>query len=265
MSTPLTGFGRTIALYNLVAEEGPVTITEIVGGLNVPRSTAYRLVSSLLDESIVYRKASGEIDLHPSHMAKARRSIDRLTFRQQALPALLKLRTSTNLAVLLSVQHEDMALCLARVEGTSYHAGGMEEGAHLPLNAGAAPRVLLAYSGEAFIEKWFSRAASGATAQHVTHKTLVDLEIIRRRLSVARSRGFELSTDDSHLGLSSIAVPVLSAMGGCVAALTCAGETHLVMRQEKVDVIVEALQKAAAQIATDMRERGSAGNPPWLY
>ena len=120
----------------------------------------------------MYRKANGEIDLHPSHMARARKSVDRLTFRQQALPALLKLRATTHLAVLLSVQHEDMALCLARMDGSTYHGGGMEEGANLPLNAGAAPRVLLTHSGDGYIERWFSRATNGATAHHVTHKTL---------------------------------------------------------------------------------------------
>jgi DNA-binding IclR family transcriptional regulator len=144
------------------------------------------------------------------------RSLVDVDLRQLVSPQLRHLAAELGLTVFLSDYRDHCAICLER-----YHDNmGMEVhfwsvGGALPLNCGAAPKVLLAWQSEDEIDLALARPLTA-----LTPKSCVNRRRLKAHLKLIRKRGWELAVDDVVLGLTALAVPLLdrhSQLRGCVS------------------------------------------------
>jgi DNA-binding IclR family transcriptional regulator len=135
-------------------------------------------------------------------------------------------------------------MCVERFHGNQpVQVSWWQVGGALPINCGAAPRVLLAFLPEAQSEAQLARALPSLTPASPT-----DPDALRAALKRIRRRGFELAADDVALGLAALGVPVRDRSGAVVAALSLGGLTPHIAPRGKPRFLAEALD-AAAEIA----------------
>ncbi|MDN4160337.1 IclR family transcriptional regulator [Nocardioides abyssi] len=134
---------RGLRLLGLLATAPDgLTVTEAAGRLDVPRTVAYRLVSTLEQHALVRRDGRGRLHLGLGvlHLASAVQPV----LRDLAAPVLRSLAEAVGCTAHLTVAEGEEALALAVVEPswTDFHVG-YRVGSRHPLGQGAAGRAVL--------------------------------------------------------------------------------------------------------------------------
>lgn len=136
-----------------------------------------------------------------------------------AAPHLGLLANRISTTVFLSVMSENNAVCFARYQGSAaVEIRWWSIGGTLPLNCGAAPRLLWAFQREDLRECMFEEPMTSLTPSSVT-----DPDVLRPALARIRKNGWCYTEDDVVEGLSALAVPLRDASGHVVAAVSLGG------------------------------------------
>jgi DNA-binding IclR family transcriptional regulator len=134
---------RGLRLLSLLAgTPGGLTVTEVSAGLDVPRTVAYRLVSTLEQHALVRRDGRGRLHVGLGVLRLA--SAVQPALRDLAVPVLRSLAESVGCTAHLTVADGEEALAVAVVEPswTDFHIG-YRIGSRHPLGQGAAGRAIL--------------------------------------------------------------------------------------------------------------------------
>lgn len=146
----------------------------------------------------------------------------------------------------------------------------LRPGGILPLHAGAAGRVALAF-GSVDLDTYLD----GAPFPHLTPRTIVDAEALREDVSTARAQGYVISDEDVTIGVTSIGVPIIHkgrffgalSFGALKGEVLSGRHEHLdIMRSAAEDLVATApVEPAAARARLDSafrRHRSTAGAGP---
>ena len=140
---------KSVTILATIAEGGPYTLAELVERTRLPRATAHRLVSALEDHDLVGRDERGRYRLGLRVLAWGARAATGLPLADAAAPVLAALRDATDESAQLYVRDGDRRVCVAAAERPSGLRDTVPVGAALPLTAGSAAKVILAWAPDA--------------------------------------------------------------------------------------------------------------------
>ncbi len=251
---------RTFAILDLFDEERPEwTATEIARTLDLPVPTTHRILMALKQRGYVsqheetkrFRLGVGALHLGD----RAHASVD---LRSLSRPVLKRLSRETGETALLTVVAPggSRGVCLERVETAQPLRLSVQPGRRVPLHAGASQKALLAFLPEDAVERVLSQPL-----ERLCERTIVDPSLLRAEVSRIRKRGWARSAEETNLGVSGIAIPVLSERGGVVCAIGIAGPSA---RLDDARIASEFRQVASAaeEIATALGHRLPALESP---
>jgi DNA-binding IclR family transcriptional regulator len=194
-------------------EAGPAALAELVERSGLARPTAYRLAVALEHHRLVARDGQGRFALGPRVVELAgHRRADPL--EQAATAVLGKLRAATNESAQLYRREGSVRRCVAAAERLTGLRDTVPVGAELPMTAGSAAQVLLA---------WESPEEVGALLQRARFSPAV--------LTTVRRRGWAASVGEREQGVASVSAPVFDADGSVVAAVSVSGPIDRLTRQ----------------------------------
>jgi DNA-binding IclR family transcriptional regulator len=199
---------KAVLVLNAV-EGGAETLAELTEATGLSRATTHRLAVALEVHRLLARAGDGLWRLGPrlEELAGGRGS-DRLL--ERADPVLLRLRDSTGESAQLYRRQGQVRLCLAAAERGSGLRDTVPVGSSLPMTAGSAAQVLLAWTPDdplVALAKFSSRA-----------------------LADVRRRGWAQSVGERELGVASVSAPVRDADGDIVAAISVSGPVDRLTR-----------------------------------
>lgn len=204
-----TGVGtldRAMAVLDAV-EAGARTFTHVAATTGLTRTTAHRLVKALEDHQFLAHYPGFGYRLGPRLLRLANEAARELPLRDVAHPVLERLARSTGESAQLFVRSGDERVCIDAVESANELRTIVPVGASLPLYAGSAAKVLLA---------WDPRPA-----RHVRRAS--DPERFAREVELVRSRGWASSSGERQAGVGSVSAPVLGAYDILLAAVSVSG------------------------------------------
>jgi DNA-binding IclR family transcriptional regulator len=185
---------------------GAATLAALTESTGLTRATAHRLAVALETHQFLARQGDGRWLLGP-RLATSEKP-DALLRR--AIPVLEQLRDSTGESAQLYRRQGDRRLCIAAAELGSGLRDTVPVGSVLPMTAGSAAQVLLAF-GEGVVP--------------------VGAAFSERTLSDVRRRGWAHSVGEREQGVASVSAPVLSADGRLIAAVSVSGPIERLTRQ----------------------------------
>lgn len=196
-----TSFARGLRVLSVVVDRGEARADVVAGDLGVPISTVYRYLKDLRAAGFV-AEVDGSYRLGDRLASVSRSTLSRSELRRVARPTLEWLAAASGETALIAVRAHTHALCLDQVE--SHHGVRMafRIGEPLPLHAGAASRVLLAYAPDDVVDAVLRDLSSFTPATP-------SAENLPRRLAAIRSTGFVTSRGELMPGATAIATPVL--------------------------------------------------------
>src|SRR3954467_10504469 len=180
------------ALVLSALESGPATLAGLVGATGLARPTAHRLAVALEHHRMVARDMQGRFILGP-RLAELAAAAGEDRLLATAGPVLTHLRDMTGESAQLYRRRGDRRICVAAAERLSGLRDTVPVGSTLPMKAGSAAQVLLAWSPE---DPLLARAA-------FTARTLGDV----------RRRGWAHSVGERESGVASVSAPVRAPDG----------------------------------------------------
>ena len=194
-------------------EAGPAALAELVTRTGLARPTAYRIAVALERHRYVERDGQGRfgLGLRLVELAGPHRHNPLET---AAAGVLARLRDETNESVQLYRRTGDVRRCVAAAERASGLRDTVPVGAELPMTAGSAAQVLLA---------WEPEEQSAALAARARFSPAV--------LTTVRRRGWAASVAEREAGVASVSAPVFGPDGRVVAAVSVSGPIDRLTRQ----------------------------------
>ena len=190
---------KTVSVLSAL-ESGPASLAQLVKATGLARPTAHRIAVALESHRMLARDAQGRFVLGPriGELAAAAGE-DRLLAIAQ--PILTQLRDVTGESAQLYRPHADTRICVAAAERTSGLRDTVPVGAALPMTAGSAAQVLLAWEEGGRMHRGLRGAKFTATT-----------------LAQVRRRGWAATAAEREPGVASVSAPVRGPGGRVLAA-----------------------------------------------
>jgi DNA-binding IclR family transcriptional regulator len=227
-------------------EGGARTFTEITEITGFSRTTTHRMVKSLVEHEILAFRGGYGYRLGPRLLRFAQRAMHELPIREIAHPFLERLAEMTGESAQLYVRSTLERVCIDAVESSSELRTIVDVGASLPLAAGSAGKVFLAFddlgaAGDRLIEdalQWTPATPIG--------------EDLRRQVALVRRRGWANSAGERQPGVGSVSAPVFGPYGEFLAVISVSGPETRLGR-------IAAKRYAPAVVSTAREIRGALG------
>ncbi|PXX71534.1 IclR family transcriptional regulator [Nocardia tenerifensis] len=220
---------------------------EVADELGVARSTAYRYLQSLVSSGFAEEQKPAGYRLGPRVFELARLARKGLGLSEVARPVMRALVGQVGETVLLTRRAGATVVCLEREESAHPVRLSYERGHVLPINAGAAALILLAWADEQEIADIVGK---GALPQ-LTDATVTDGSVLRERLAAMRRDGIAVTRGELDPEVTGVAAPILDGRGEVVAAVSIAALSHRVP-ESRIPEVSTAVQAAAARISEQL-------------
>lgn len=206
----------------LAAAGQPMRLTALAGQLGEPKAKMHRHLSTLKHLGFVDQDAKTEtyrLGLKLVYVGQS--AIDQFDLRRLAEPYMSRLRDLTRQTVVLSTPASGDAIINAVVESPNLVTISVRLGYRLPAHASAQGRLNLAFAPLAVQQRILARKL-----QAFTPRTMVDPAKLRERLTQIRQQLFDVSMDETLLGISAVAAPILNFDNELVGAIAIVGTTQ---------------------------------------
>lgn len=211
----------------------PKSLTELCESTQLPRATTHRLATALETHHILTRTADGRWTIGAVLTSLGARSATKLV--DAATPIMTALMTDTGESVQLYQLAGATRVCIASQEPASGLRNTVPAGSNLPLTAGSAAKIFLAYSSPAL------QATIMAEKPNFT----------RADINHAREQGWAESVSEREVGLASLTAPVFNSEGLFVAALSISGPAER-LRPSPGALWADHLVRAATQLSATL-------------
>jgi IclR family pca regulon transcriptional regulator len=238
---------RGIAILAAFTPERPaLTLTELSRAAALDKGTTRRLLQTLLlNRLVAHDGAAGTYALAGRVLSLAAAVPLGSDLRTAAAGVLRELAAETGATSFLWTCDDGMALCLdsVRVKLPDIDVAWFAVGGRAALNSGAGPRVLLAHLPARERERVLAAPLASRTPAAET-----DPDQLRCQAERIRARGWDFARDDFVIGLAGLGVPILSAEGALLGALSIASLTSGFGDPEEPGPL-DVLRRCAARIA----------------
>lgn len=230
--------------------DGPLGVTEVADRAGLPKSTAARLLATLVGEGAV-EQVPGDTSyrLGPRLITLAAGFSLARSLAAIARPMLVDLAQASGEAAGLGIPDGDLIHYIDQVDTVHPVLVRDWTGARAPLHAVSSGQVLLAFRTPAAIERYLERPM-----ERFTDQTLADADAVRERLREVRRRGYAWAIEEFDAGISSIAAPIADASGEVIAAVHVHGPSYRFPTEGSEADLAQLVLAGAAQIAAGLRE-----------
>jgi DNA-binding IclR family transcriptional regulator len=232
----------------------PLRVEDIAQQAELPKSTAYRLVRELVAAGLLASEDGGTYWLGIKLLQYGGAVSERISVREVALPVLRRLADETGETVHLTVVDGLDGVYVEKVDSPMYQLRWhIEIGQRVPLYAGAAMKVLLAFLDRDAIES----VIAAMELRPLGPATVTDPDQLRRDLEDIRSRGWAMTSEEINAGATGVSAPVFDSRNRMVAGMTITGASSR-LTDEMVERFIELVCAGAAEVSSALGARRPA-------
>lgn len=239
-------------LASFTIERPELTLQQIIRATGLPSSTCQRLVQNLVRAGFLdrdedsYRIGLGFVRL----AAPGTFGLDLVRLTR---PALQSLRDRTGETACLYVRDGAYRTVVALAESRHPVVRLFVIGMVMPLHAGSAGKVFLAFDPTA------RKDAVAHGLSRYTPRTVIDIDLLTEQLEQVRTDGYAASFEERDLGAASISAPVFGLTGEIVAAIGIGAPTQRLTPAdvpELAPIVTEAAARASDRLGYRAHARG---------
>lgn len=242
-------------LRRFVENGAPASRAELATLTGMNRTTAYRLLSVLEEQSLVAREpGTRRYVIGTGLIALSATVLRRIDVRRLARPVMERIAERTMETVSLYVRHANYRICIDGVESRHPILRAIQLGEILPLDVGPSGKVILAHMEEPAVEAVLKAASEAGRP----------VSAVRAQLREIRRRGYLASVGDRMPEIGGLSVPIFG-VDGVTAALTVGGPSDR-WGQEAMEAaapyVIAECAELAAQLGWNGADRGGTRGLP---
>lgn len=236
--------GKAVQMLKVLAScEHGMSAAQIEERLDIPRTTAFRILRTLQHEGMVHKQGTMfhagtglfEIGLH---------ALRGSAIREKAVPLLQELTRATGQTSHLAVPSTNHAMILEVCDSSGPVRVASRPGTLAELHCSATGKIFLSYLYADRVAEYTKRG----TVVKRTSNTVIDSATLGRMCEEIRRQQYSVDDEEYHLGVRCLAAPVFDMRGDVTAAIGVTGPTTN-FKREDISVVREHVCKAAASLS----------------
>ena len=247
MRKPSSTLERAIQLLDCFSKDEPyLGVREAARLTGLSSSSAGRILSSLKELGLLVQDhETRKYALAGKVLAWAEVYSATLDVRRLALPFIHDLQRTTGETVSLYVLEGTKRVCVERLESDQNVRVVARIGRNIPLHAGSAGKLFLAYMSDHEREEILMKT----DLEPMTPYTITDTEEMRQQTVLIKNQGYAISHREWTVDASGVSAPIFNQPGKMIAALTVSGPTQR-FSQDKLNRFTSACVRTAMQISS---------------
>lgn len=237
--------GLDILEYVAACSEPP-SFSQLLGGLSIPRSSLFHLLTNLLLRNFLERDPETERYRLGTELVEIARKVKRPSLHDRVTPILRQLSLEVSETCGFYVQVGDCVEVVASAISTQALSYTMKVGMTAPLYAVSAGKVVLSEYDSKDLKRYFDRTAFVP----VTPSTLRSKRRLKKEIQEIKAMGFAYSREEFTLGITAIATAVRDGSTFC-GAINLAVPTARFTAQRDAEFRT-ALRQAAQFVAREI-------------
>lgn len=188
-------------LRSLQSEAQGLMLSEIARVVDLPRSTAQRIVDALSAEGmLVHSLSTNRIRLGPALIALGAASV--FPIAELARPVLERIASETSESVVLTRMDSDKVIVVDQISASQRLASVMDIGAFLPVHCSASGKAMLSYLKNDELDGFRSRIK----LNRLTPETITVWADLRKQVEDCRHTGIAFDREEHSIGVCSAAI-----------------------------------------------------------
>jgi IclR family acetate operon transcriptional repressor len=230
--TSAKNLAKGLGILNLIAQHvDGLTLSEVSHLGGVPKATAHRLLSVLLEYGMLRASSDDKYLAGPQCLVLGNQFLSGLSLRQEAQDILHGLTRDTSETCHLGIKEGTRIVYIDKVESPHPVRMYSRIGATNPVHSTALGRAILAYCDEGAVE-----AVISSGLERRTPNTITDPERFRANLAEVKRRGFAVDDIENEEGIRCVAAPVFDHDGSVVAGISVSGPEQRIPAERLSDL-----------------------------
>ncbi len=230
--------------------DGPIGVTEVAARVDLPKSTAARMLASLAREGAVEQVPGGtRYRLGAKIVSLAAGVVPTRSIVALAHPVLVELASTVGEAAGLSVADGFVVHYVDQVDTTHQVLVRDWTGTRLPMHAVSSGQVFLAHMAPLAVDRLLANPL-----ERFTPRTLVEAAAIQERLRRVQVDGYAWTSDEFAEGINSVAAPITGAAGEVSAAVHVHGPSYRFPQAGAESTVARRVLAAASRISARLRQ-----------
>lgn len=233
----------------IAAAERPMRFTDLLVAADLPKGTLHRVLQTLVEERFAqldprdqsYRLGSRTFEL-------AHRVWDQFDMRGAAEPELVRLRDVTGEAVRLGILDAGAVLYIDQRDNPQAIRVANGVGKRVAVHASALGKAIAAH-----LNLSERRALFSGVYDAFTERTIVSQSDLDHQLNLIKARGYALSVDELHEGVSAVAAPILDHRAEPMGAIGIVGPSFR-LDEARLHALGRDVIEAARRISGNIGE-----------
>ena len=236
-----------------MALDGSVRPSHVAEVLGIDRSTAYRLLYTLMAKGYLLQdERTREFTSNPAKFFQLYGKVATLLdWPDIAGDFLTKLRDQSGETANLGVRQANNVIYIAHKPGQAALSVNFALGTSRPLHCSALGKALLAAQPDAVTAEWVASAPLTA----YTAKTITKPSLLKRHLGAVRADGHAVDDEETFAGVRCIAAPIQDHRQQVIAALGISGPTTRITH-EQLPHFAQTVMQVAAQLSAELGAPG---------
>ncbi len=242
---------RALKIIELIAEKKSLTLPEITQALNLPKSSAYEILSTLCKEEFICRDKNNEYSLGIRLIELGNKAQLNLEIRRIATPILRQLNEELDETVHLTVLDNDEILYVECFESTKRLRTYSVIGIRAPLHCTAVGKAILAMQEEDEIK----RIIKTRGLPKFTKNTITDEKKLLAELKETKKRGYSIDNMEHEEGVRCVGAPIFDMTGKVYASISISGPSQRI-NTETIPSIGKLVMEKANKISKLLGYKG---------
>jgi DNA-binding IclR family transcriptional regulator len=233
-------------------ERSNITLADLARLLKLPRSTVFRLTTTLERLGYLQRDGGGRAYSLGSHvLTLGFQYLASMDLVEVARPHLTALRDATGASAHMAIRDGREIVYVARVPSRAQLTSNVHVGTRFQAHATSMGRMLLADLDDREISELYA----GIELETFTDQTAGTLEALLKTIGEDRDRGYVVSRSAFERGVASVAAAVRDASGRTVAAINISSPDSSIDMAELEGSIKDYVLDCAGAISTWLGHR----------
>jgi DNA-binding IclR family transcriptional regulator len=225
----------------------PVSVAAVAHELGADRSTAYRMLITLMEAGYVTRdEQTRSYQLGYRLLSLSRNLLKGDERSELILEAMREISAATRETVHYAVLDGDATVLVLRVKGSQLVSVDFQIGDRSPLHCTSIGKVLMAYQDPRFVEEVIARGLP-----KVAPNTITDPDALRRALARARADGYAYDDLEFADDMRCVAVPIFQSGGVVRGGISLSGPASRYTR-DKLDALRDITMASARRLSQQL-------------
>lgn len=228
-----------IILEILQGEPDGLGVTELSTELKVSKSTAHRLLMSLLKKGFVQQDPENQKYRLGLKLIEFGQTVsNNIDIRKVASSHLRRLAEKTGETAHLVIQERSEIVYIDKIESSATIRMFSNIGKRAPMHCTGVGKAILAFLPQQEILD----IVEDKGLEKFTHKTIINIETLLLHLEEIRNNGYSIDDEEHELGIKCAAAPIFNSKGEVVAGISVAGPIMRVTEDKLSAMAMEVLQ-----------------------